>query len=122
MGRKTYESIGRALPGRRTIVLTRDRSYAAPDVEIVTSFDDALALVADVDRAFVAGGREVYSHALNVADELYLTVVHEVISGDTRFPHIDFMQWSLLACERHAADTRNAFPHTFLSYERRSRR
>ncbi len=119
MGRKTFESIGRPLPGRRMIVLSRNTSLTAKNVEIVPSLEAALERVSDVDRAFVAGGGTVYAEALESADELHLTIVHEVIEGDTHFPHFDLRDWTIIESERRSADTRNRYPHTFGSYRRR---
>ena len=119
MGRKTFESIGRPLPGRRMIVLTRNTSFAVDHVEIAPSLDAALDLVAGMDQAFVAGGGTVYAQALARANELYLTIVHEVIEGDTRFPIFDINAWTRFEFERRSGDARNRFPHTFCSYRRR---
>lgn len=120
MGRKTFESIGRPLPGRRMVVLTRDPSYRVDGVETVSSLDEAFALVAAAERAFVAGGADVYAQALHHVDEMFLTVVHEVIHGDVRFPHVDLREWELVDSERRAPDARNRYSHTFQSYRRRS--
>lgn len=122
MGRRTFQSIGRPLPGRRIIVLTRDLSFSTTAVESVSSLEEALALVADTSRSFIAGGAEVYKQALDVAEELFLTIVHEVFHGDAHFPHIDLRNWMLVESDRRAPDQRNPYPHTFLTYERRLQR
>lgn len=121
MGRRTFESVGRPLPNRRNIVVTRDPTYRAEGIEVSRSLDEALALA---DRgegeAFVAGGAEIYRLALPRADRLYLTVVHAAIPGDTYFPHLDLREWRLDREERHPADERHAHPFTFRFYSRRS--
>ncbi len=120
VGRKTFESIGKPLPGRRMIVLTRNPSLSIPNVEIVSSLDRALRLVVDHDRTFVGGGADVYAHALPHADELFLTVVHEVIQGDARFPHVPMHGWELVESEYVRPDARNRYPHSVRVYHRRS--
>ncbi len=119
LGRKTFESIGRPLPGRRMIVLSRNPSYVVENVETVSSLEAALERVSDVDRAFVAGGATVYAQAMQHADELHLTIIHEVIEGDTYFPHFDVRNWTIIESERRSSDARNRYPHTFRSYRRR---
>ena len=94
MGRATYDSIGRALPGRTTIVLTRDPFWSAPDVEVAASLEDALALAADLQgEVMVAGGAAVYAAALPVADAQILTEVHLSPEGDTFYPDWDRSAW-----------------------------
>jgi dihydrofolate reductase len=94
MGRATYDSIGRPLPGRATIVLTRDPSWWAEGVEVASSFDDALVLAAGLPgEVMVAGGAAVYAAALPVADAQILTEVHLEPDGDTYYPHWDRSQW-----------------------------
>ncbi len=117
MGRKTYESIGRPLPQRRSIVLSRDDDFHADGVEIVRSFDEALASAAD-DIRFVIGGAAIYSLALPRADRLHLTRVHATIEGDVRFPDFDPRNWRLTEDDRHEADDRNPYPYSFQRYDR----
>lgn len=121
MGRRTWESIGRALPGRRSIVLTRDPSFRPPEgVAVAASLDQALALASDCARAFVAGGAEVYREALARADELWVTRVHTRVAGDARFPEVDWAAWTMIEEEFHPADARHAFAFTFRRYARRA--
>jgi dihydrofolate reductase len=122
MGRKTWESIGRPLPGRRMIVVTRQSGYRAEGVEAAKSLDDALELssVANDDEVFVIGGAEIYSLALPRADRLYLTLVHAKIDGDAVFPQIDWNAWQQTASEENVADHNNDYPFTFRVFERRS--
>ena len=88
MGRKTYDSIGRPLPGRLNIVITRDHTYQNDAVSVVHSLDDAIKLSTSADEAelFIIGGGQIFEQALSLADKLYLTVVHTEIEGDTYFP------------------------------------
>jgi dihydrofolate reductase len=118
MGRKTFETLPAALPHRRNIVLTRDRSYRPDGAEVVASLDDALQLAADDDEVFVAGGGDVYRLALPRADRLYLTLVHVTVDGDTHFPTVDDSAWRLVSDERHDCDERHAHAFSFRFYER----
>ena len=118
MGRKTFDSIGRPLPNRTSIVMTRDRSYASPGVVVVHSFDQAVAACEDQQEAFVIGGETVFREALPQAQRLYLTRVHKKVEGDAYFPEADLAGWKLLQQERHAEDDKNDCPFTFCVYER----
>lgn len=100
MGRKTYDSIGRPLPGRRTVVVTRQLDWAADGVEVVHSLDDALKL-ADGNDLYVAGGGEIYRQALPHADRLELTEVDQAPDGDVTFPAFDRSTWHETAREQH---------------------
>jgi dihydrofolate reductase len=120
MGRRTCDSIGRALPGRRSVVLSRDPSYRPPEgVERARDFSAALALVADAARVFVIGGAAVYRIALARADELLVTQLHATVLGDVRFPDVDWDAWSLVEDELHPADERHAFAFSFRRFVRR---
>jgi len=119
MGRKTFESIGRPLPDRRSIVVTRNPQYRAEGVLVVLCLEDALQQVADDEQVFIIGGGELYRHALPVADRLELTIVHAEVEGDTSFPELDMKDWKLIGEEHHEADDRHAYPFTFQTYERR---
>lgn len=89
MGRKTFESIGKPLPGRRNIVITRNESYSAEGVEIVASLDEALSLVGEVPEIMIIGGEQIFRLALPIADRLYVTVIHHSFEGDTFFPEYE---------------------------------
>lgn len=118
MGRKTYDSIGRPLPRRRNIVITR-RDIDIEGCDVVHSLDEALALVADEEEAFVIGGGEIYRQAMERADKIYLTRVHTVVeNGDTIFPDISD-EWEEISREEHVADENHAYAMTFLVFERR---
>ncbi len=122
MGRKTFESIGRALPGRRTIVVTRDPAWTAEGVETAGSLDEALSVAASgaTDEIVIAGGGEIYAQALPRADRLRLTLVDLAPEGDARFPEVDPAEWREIAREPHpASDGRPAF--VFVDYARAGR-
>ena len=119
MGRKTYESIGRALPGRRSLVLSRDPGFRPPGVEVVSSLDAAFVRVRAEAEVFVIGGASVFREALPRADRLYLTRIHADVEGDVFFPEEALRGWRLLEEEHHPADDRHPFAFTFETYERR---
>lgn len=120
MGRKTHESVGRALPGRRNIVVTRMHT-AYPGCEIAVSMEEALAAVKNdpSGEAFVFGGGEIYRQATEVADRIYLTRVRATVDGDAFFPEIDMKKWKEISREDHPADAENEHPFSFITYERR---
>jgi dihydrofolate reductase len=121
MGRKTWESIGRALPGRQNIVITRRQSFVADGCDVVNSVDEALSAAGDVGEIVVIGGSQVYELFLPAAQRLYLTRVHADVDGDAFFPAIDEDEWQLVSEEMHAADERNEFDCSFRIYERTDR-
>ena len=119
MGRRTFESIGRALPGRRNLVLTRGPAAFPPGVEAVATLAAALATCAGAEELCVIGGAEVYRQALPMATRLEITRVHAAIDGDVFFPEYDAKQWREVARVEHAADARHAWPMTFVTLLRR---
>jgi dihydrofolate reductase len=120
MGRKTYESIGRPLPGRRSVVITRRLDFQPSGVEVVPSWEAAQRRVSGEAEFFVIGGGEIYRLAWNDADRLYLTIVAGHISGDVTFPTVDWEQWDLVEQSEYRADEKNERPHTFQILDRRS--
>ena len=118
MGRKTHESIGRPLPGRRNIVITHDASYAAPGCEVVHTPEDAVRAAGDVEEVMVAGGASVYRALMARCDRIYLTTVEDRFTGDVYFPDFDPRQWRETERHEHAADDSNAFRHTIVVLER----
>ena len=116
MGRRTYESIGRPLPGRTTVVVTRQPGYAPQGVRVAHSLEQALVL-AEGDEVFIAGGADLYRQTLERVDRLYLTRIERDYAGDTFFPEVDLSRWRLVAEEPHPA-TETAPPFSFLTYER----
>ena len=118
MGRRTWESIGRALPGRRNIVVSRTPGFRAPGAEVVGSLAAAWEAVRDADEAFVIGGAQLYADALPQADRIYLTDMAGEVEGDTFFPALDARQWRETLLGEHPADERNRFALRFLLLER----
>jgi dihydrofolate reductase len=119
MGRRTWESIGRALPGRRNIVVSRTPGWRAPGAEVVGSLDEAWRAVEGADEAFVIGGAQLYAEALPEADRIYLTEIAGEVDGDTFFPPLAPGQWRETVLGEHPADDRNRFALRFLLLERR---
>ncbi|MFC5301537.1 type 3 dihydrofolate reductase [Azospira restricta] len=117
MGRKTWESLGRPLPGRRNIVVSRNAGYRADGGELATSLEAALALCADAEEAFVIGGAELYRQALPLAQRMYLTEVDGRHEGDAWFPDFPADQWRETAREAHVSAGGIGF--AFVRYERR---
>lgn len=119
MGRRTFESIGKPLPDRHNIVMTRDPGYAATDCDVVTSVSDALKLAGDDREVMVIGGGQIYRDFLPRADRIYLTRVQAEIEGDTHFPEIDASEWQLVSSEHHGADEKHAYAFEMMVFERR---
>jgi len=119
MGRRTFESIGRALPGRRNLVLTRDARWQAASCEAVHSPDAALAMVAAGERLYVIGGAAVYLACWPLVQRVELTEVHAAIEGDTRLGGFNRDEWREVSREDRAADERHAHPFSFVSLLRR---
>lgn len=115
MGRKTYESIGRPLPNRRNIIITRDINYEAIGCEIVNSLEEALLLSGE--DVFIIGGGEIYKQSLPIADKIYLTLVQEDFNGDTSFPELGD-DWVKISREDHEVDEKNPHKYSFIEYER----
>jgi dihydrofolate reductase len=118
MGRKTFESIGKPLPGRSNLVLTRDRGWRVEGVIVVHSLDEALERVQDAPELAGIGGADVYRLLMPLASRIYLTRIDADIPGDTVFPPIDHSQWVEIETRQLAADERNAFGMTFVTLER----
>lgn len=118
MGRKTFESLGRPLPNRTNVVISR-QELAIAGCEVVHSLDEALALFPADEEVFIIGGAQIYAEALPIADRFYLTRVGHAYEGDTRFPEWDADAWRLAASERHDRGAEYPHPFTFETYERR---
>ena len=118
MGRNTYESIGKPLPGRSNIVLTRDAQYRAPGCRVVHSLEHALEAAAGHAEVMVIGGAELYRQTIDAAQRLYLTRVKADVEGDAVFPEIDPRQWRELQRESHRGDDKNEYDYDFLTLER----
>jgi len=120
MGRKTYDSIGRPLPGRQNIVISRDESLNIEGVEVVQSVEQALTVASGVDEIMVIGGGAIYAHCMPKADKLYITHIDAKIDGDTQFPDYDLEnEWQMLASDTRQADEKNAYVLHFNVYQRR---
>ncbi len=119
MGRRTWESIGRPLPRRRSIVLTGKPDFAADGAEVARGLEEALGLAGGDDEVFVIGGASVFAEALPRADRIYLTRVHARVGGDVVCPPLVDGDWELIEEERHDADERHAYPFSFQIWERR---
>jgi dihydrofolate reductase len=126
MGRKTFESIGVALPGRHTVVLTRDAGFSAPGIHVAHSLEAGLARAAELAQQhgateiMIGGGADIYAQALPLADAMHLTLVHANPSGDAFFPPFSISEWRETRRESHPAGPDDEHPFTFLDLQRRS--
>lgn len=120
MGRKTFESIGRPLPDRTNLVLTRDPGWVAHGVIVVHSLAEALAQADAIEELVAIGGAEVYRLLLPLARRMYLTHVQADVAGDITFPEFDSTQWADIDCSSQPADEEHAYPLTFVTLERRN--
>jgi dihydrofolate reductase len=124
MGRKTFESIGRPLPGRPNIVVTTNTNFCVEGVHVAHSIDDALAIAAEkaleagVDELMIIGGAQLYGEALSRAGRLYLTRVHADVAGDAKFPSLDMDQWQELSCQKYYSDESNPYDYSFVILQR----
>ena len=121
MGRKTWDSIGRPLPGRRSIVVSRQPGLAIDGVEVFGSLEAALQAAAGAPETCVIGGAEIYRQALPRAEVVRLTRVHASVQADTFFPPLDVAEWEEIAREDYPADDRHAYAYSFLTLRRISR-
>ncbi|WP_417900120.1 dihydrofolate reductase [Bacillus haimaensis] len=121
MGRKTYESIGKALPGRENFILTRDENYACVDCTIIHSISDIEALSKNLNKEiFVIGGAEIFKEAFYLADKLYITQISEKFEGDTFFPKFNKENWERTYTEKGVRDEKNPYEYTFNIYKKLS--
>jgi dihydrofolate reductase len=118
MGRLTYESIGKALPGRRSIILTRQGDYQLEDCEVVATVDAAIAVAGDVAELMVIGGGNVYEQLLPVAERVYMTRVHTHIDGDTYFPELNSSEWRSISAEEFPLHADRQYGFSFETLER----
>ncbi|WNJ94227.1 type 3 dihydrofolate reductase [Vibrio ruber] len=116
MGRKTFESIGKALPGRQNIVITRNPQFHADGVDVTDSLENALTLAGEVDEVMIIGGGSIYQAGLPLASRLYLTYIQAEIDGDTRFPDIG-TEWHETYREAYSQDEKNAYDMSFVILE-----
>lgn len=120
MGRRTYESIGKPLPGRTNIVVTHNAAFEAPGCVVVHSLEDAWRAADGADEACVIGGTSLFEETLASADVIHLTEVEAEVEGDTYFPPFDRSQWRETEVSRHPADERHAYPFRIVRLERRA--
>jgi dihydrofolate reductase len=113
MGRKTYESIGKPLPNRRNIIITRDFNYEVEGCEIVNSLEEALMI--SNHNCFIIGGGEIYKQSMEIADKLYLTLIHDDFEGDTTFPEIG-SEWKMVTSQDFEPDEKNKHKYSFIEY------
>jgi Dihydrofolate reductase len=120
MGRKTFESLPKgALPNRRNIVISRNEELQFPNVEMVSSLDQALLRCMDEEEVFIIGGAQIYKQALDSTDKLYLTRIYgEFPEADAFFPEINLNEWKQIVYETFPADEKNAYSFSFIDYER----
>lgn len=119
MGRKTYESMGRLLPNRRNIIISRNPNLKIEGADVAPGIAEALQLVSDEKEVFIIGGGEIYKQAWTMADKLYLTRVHTEKQGDTVIPEISPEEWAEKSRESHPADEKHPFGYTFIIYNRK---
>lgn len=117
MGRKTYDSVGKPLPNRRNIVITR-KNIQIEGCEVVNSLADALDLCNDEKDVFIVGGAEIYNQSMVITDQIYLTIVHQTFEGDAFFPEISKTEWKEISREDHEADEKNTIPYSFITLKR----
>ena len=122
IGRRTWDEVGKPLPGRTMVVVTRSHHFAAEGVRVAHSLEEALGIARDDDEPFIGGGAHIYRMALenDIVDRIYLTRIHAKVEGDTFFPDIHLDDWELVSEERHDPDEKNQYPYSFLVYERGS--
>ncbi len=115
MGRKTFESIGKPLPGRRNIVVTRNTGYRANDIETATSLEDALKIAGDVPEIMIIGGEQIFKESMAIADRLYVTEIDHEFQGDTYFP--EYANWRQVSCEE-AETAPDGYTFRYCIYEK----
>jgi dihydrofolate reductase len=118
MGRKTYDSVGKPLPKRRNIVITR-QAISIEDCEVVSSVEAALALCANEEEVFIVGGAEIYKQALPLTDRIYLTIIDHDFDGDTFFPELNDQDWKETERENFEPDEKNKYAYSFITLQRR---
>lgn len=119
MGRRTFESIGHALPERTNIVMTRDRTMHAEGCRIGNSREEAIALAGNADEIMVIGGEVIYKEFLSLAHRIYLTIIDVELRGDAFFPEINFAEWQETSREEHKSDEKNPYAYTFITLEKK---
>jgi len=119
MGRKNFEDIGKALPGRRNIVLTRDKTFSAENCETAHSVNEVTDMVSGENEAFIIGGAEIYRAFLPLTNKLYITHIDSAVDGDIKFPDYDTSEWELASETKYQIDDENRLPFRFCVYQHR---
>jgi dihydrofolate reductase len=118
MGRKTFESIGKPLPGRNSIIITHQQNYVVEGCQVVHSLSEAIALVGQEAEAFVIGGAQIYEQAMHLANKIYYTKIQHTFEGDAFFPEVEAAKWNLVSRENYSPDDKNKFNYSFSVFER----
>ena len=120
MGRNTFESIGKPLPNRTTVIITRNKAYKQEGCIVVNSLEEAIKVAEKDEKIFIIGGAQIYAYAIenNLADKLDITIVHQKFEADVYFPKIDVTKWKEVSRETFEADEQNTYLHSFVSYEK----
>lgn len=118
MGRKNFESIGRALPKRRNVIITRDKNFSVEGCEIAYSMEDVFELCKNEKEIFIFGGEQIYKLFLPYADKLYITKIHHEFEGDTYFPEVNLEQWNEISVQKGITDEENPYTYYFHIYEK----
>lgn len=118
MGRKTFESLGKPLPNRTTIIITRNKNYKVKDCIVVNSLKEALEKANEDENPYILGGAEIYKQAMNLADQLDVTLIHHEFQADAFFPEIDKSIWKESSREDFKADEKNKYDYSFVCYKK----
>ena len=118
MGRKTFESMPKALPNRNNIILTRNNNYRAENVIVAHNLKEAIELTGEDSNPYIIGGGEIYNLFLPIANRIELTRVHDIFDGDAFFPEIDLNKWELICAEKHFSTPDNIFNYSYLTYKK----
>jgi dihydrofolate reductase len=118
-GRKTFESFGKPLPNRTTLIVTRNKNYKAEGCIVVNSLQEALDIAIDEKEVFIIGGGEIYKQAMPIADRIYLTKVHQLFDGDTFFPEIKLKEWAEISRQDFEPDEKNKYSFSIIIYDRK---
>lgn len=118
MGRKTWDSLGRPLPGRTNVVITSQSDFEAPGAIVVNSLEEALTFASGDSESFIFGGAEIFKKSLPWVQKIYMTKVHATIEGDAFFPKLDLLEWKITSVEEFKADEKNEYDYSFLTMER----
>lgn len=119
MGRKTYESIGKPLPNRTTVIVTRNAAFKADGCLVVGSLEEAISRIPAAEKeVFIVGGAEIYKQSIGLAQRIYFTKVHHQFEGDTFFPELNMGTWRLINSEMHQPDEKNKYPYSFMLFEK----